>query len=386
MNLGDFASFTNGGTPARSRPEFWNGDIPWITGADIDESGMITPRATISLAAVQSSNTQVLAAGTVVLLTRTAVGKVGITPRPMAINQDITGVTPSDEMDTRYLMWFLRAKAPALVQKARGATIKGVTRADVASLAIDPPSLAEQRRIAAILDRADAIRAKRRQVLAHLDSLTQSIFHDMFGDPGEDRWERIPFGELVPRVDSGTSPNCESRPADADEWGVLKLGAVTYGRFRPDQNKAYLGDAYRMAANEVKNGDVLMTRKNTRDLVGAVALVDEVRPRLLLPDLVFRLHLDLSRLDRWYFQALMMNRRKRPAIQDLASGSASSMPNISKARLARLPIETPPLPLQRAFASRVERIERHRVVVHAALAASDELFASLQSRAFLGVL
>jgi len=208
----------------------------------------------------------------------------------------------------------------------------------------------------------------------------------MFGDLHEGRWDRVPFGELIPRVDNGTSPNCEARPAGSDEWAVLKLGAVTYGSFRPEENKAYLGELGGMASNEVRSGDVLMTRKNTRELVGAVALVDEVRPQLLLPDLIFRLHLDGARLDRRYFQALMMNSQKRPAVRDLSSGSASSMPNISKARLAKLPLELPPLALQREFAARVELIGSQRARIEAASAVDDALFASLQSRAFRGEL
>lgn len=288
------------------------------------------------------------------------------------------------DLAPRWVYWMLRSLP--LVDMNKSAAVPGLNRDDVYRLPLRVPSASEQRRIAAILDRADAIRAKRRQVLARLDSLTQAVFHDVFGDPRGDRWERIPFGELVPRVDSGTSPNCESRPADGDEWGVLKLGAVTYGRFQPEQNKAYLGGVQGMAANEVREGDVLMTRKNTRELVGAVALVGEVRPRLLLPDLIFRLHLEPALVNRRYFQALMMNKRKRPAIQDLASGSASSMPNISKARLMRLPIEVPPLPRQREFSSRVERIERQRAAAERICVQDDELFASLQSRAFRGEL
>lgn len=248
------------------------------------------------------------------------------------------------------------------------------------------PPLPEQRRIAAILDDADALRAKRRQVLSHLDAMSQSIFHDMFGDLHSSRWTKIPFGEVIPKVGNGTSPNCETRPANDNEWGVLKLGAVTYGYFQADENKAYVGDIGRMTANEVKPGDVLMTRKNTRELVGAVALVDHVRPQLLLPDLIFRLHLDLDRVDRRYFHTLMMNPRKRPAVRDLSSGSASSMPNISKARLAKLPLELPPLSLQKQFASRVKTVEALRLKVLDASANDDLLFGSLQSRAFRGEL
>lgn len=297
--------------------------------------------------------------------------------------------TDPDRLDPSYLAQFLRCQFSRGVFRAMAkAWVNQATvgRDRLEELDVPLPPLPEQRRIAAILGHADALRAKRRQVLAHLDALTQSIFSDMFGDLRQGRWDHVPFGELVPRVENGTSPKCEARPAGTDEWAVLKLGAVTYGVFRPEENKAFLGELGSMTSNEVRSGDVLMTRKNTRDLVGAVALADEVRPRLLLPDLIFRLHLDEDRLNRRYFQALMMNPHKRPAVRDLSSGSASSMPNISKARLAGLPLELPPLALQQQFAARAEFLGSQRAGVEAASRVDDSLFASLQSRAFRGEL
>ena len=139
-----------------------------------------------------------------------------------------------------------------------------------------------------------------------------------------------------------------------------------------------------MVPNEVRVGDVLMTRKNTRDFVGAVAVVDRTRPQLLLPDLIFRLQLDRARLGARYFQAMMMSARMRPQVQGLSSGSSGSMPNISKARLATLKIGVPPLEVQHQFAARVERIDSQRAVVQCSLDALDEVFASLQARAFSG--
>ena len=318
-------------------------------------------------------------------------GSIGIAPERALISPMYTVFKIDDlRVDPGYLIRFLKSPRALTYypQLGKGAIHrrKAISLAALGALPVPLPPLPKQRRIATILDHVDALRTKRRHVLAHLDALTQSIFHDMFGDVIGSPWPRVRFGEIVSKIDNGTSPNAEARSAEADEWGVLRLGAVTYGVFRPGENKAYLGDVGSMTANEVRAGDVLMTRKNTRDLVGAVAVVDEVRPRLLLPDLIFRLHLDLARLNRRYFQALMMNPRKRPAVRDLSSGSAASMPNISKARLNTLPIELPPLDLQREFAARVERISTQRTAVQHALAADDELFASLQSRAFRGEL
>lgn len=302
------------------------------------------------------------------------------------VNQHIFRVIPRKHVEVSYLRHMLADALVAMERHIHGATMKHVNRREFLATEIPLPSFDEQRRIAAILDHADALRAKRRQVLAHLDSLTQSIFHDMFVTSSATAWEHVALETVVNQIDSGTSPNCESRQASAQEWGVLKLGAVTYGSFRASENKAYLGEIGSMVTNEVKNGDVLMTRKNTRELVGAVALVDDVRPRLLLPDLVFRLHLDTTRVNRRYFQALMMSPLMRSSVRNLSSGSAASMPNISKTRLRKFRVPLPPKELQDAFSDRIGSLRAESEKHVAALAGNDELFFALQSRAFSGQL
>ncbi len=322
---------------------------------------------------------------TIVVGRKGSIGSVTWTDGPAWPIDTAYFVTPRrSNLDMRWTFWMLQSLGMSSMNKS--AAVPGLNRDDVYRLSIDVPALEVQRRIAAILDQADGLRAKRRQVLTHLDVLSRATFHAMFGNPVSGGWELVRLADIVGRIGNGTSPNCEARPAEVGEWGVLKLGAVTYGVFNPDENKAYLGDVGSMASNEVKPGDVLMTRKNTRELVGAVAVVGEVRPRLLLPDLIFRLHLDKERVDPRYFQAMMMDPRVRPAVRELSSGSAASMPNISKARLLTLKVGLPPLYIQREFAERVSAITARRATVERALAADDELFAALQSRAFRGEL
>ena len=343
---------------------------------------------TLTSAGLKNSPAHLVPAGSVLIVVRSGVLKhtlpVALTDRPVAVNQDMKALVPSADLDASYLARFLKARQSQILSWVRATTADNFPVSKLLDMEIALPSHDEQRRIAAILDHADALRAKRRQVLAHLDSLTQSIFHDMFGDR-DGSWNLVQFGDVVIQIDSGTSPKCESRPAGPEEAGVLKLGAVTYGTFQPSENKAHLGNSL-LSANEVQAGDVLMTRKNTRDLVGAVALVNNVRRGLYLPDLIFRLHLDGSRVDRHYFHALMMETAKRSEVRRLAGGSAGSMPNISKARLRTLPIELPPLVRQQVFAARVQAMTFRRAIVERALAADDELFASLQYRAFRGEL
>ena len=143
---------------------------------------------------------------------------------------------------------------------------------DVARLRIPFPPLAEQKRIAGILDAADALRAKRREALAQLDTLLQSTFLDMFGDPVTNPmgWEIEGFDNWLDNIDSGWSPKCLNRKALIHEWGVLKLGAVTWCEFDDSDQKALPPSLTPRRELEVAPGDLLFVRKNTHDLVAAV--------------------------------------------------------------------------------------------------------------------
>jgi len=259
----------------------------------------------------------------------------------------------------------------------------------VEELDIPLPPVAEQRRIAEVLDRAEALRAKRRAALAQLDTLTQSIFLDMFGDPATNPkgWVQVSFSQLLARIESGWSPACLDRPVSGDEWGVLKLGAVTWCEYDPKENKALPTGLIPDKEIEVKAGDLLFTRKNTYDLVAACALVGATPPRLLMSDLIFRFQLRQDAdIDSCFLHRYLIYPTKRRQVQNLAGGSPGSMPNISKARLQTVPIAIPPITLQKAFASRIASIEELKSSQRASLSEVDDLFASLQHRAFRGEL
>ncbi len=249
------------------------------------------------------------------------------------------------------------------------------------------PPLAEQERIVHILDEADELR----QLRAHADrrtaDLIPALFQEMFGDPitNTRNWKREKFGDLLDGIDSGWSPTCHDKPAKHNEWGVLKLGAVTSCEYIDIENKALPEDFIPRPELEVKIGDLLFTRKNTYDLVAACAVVFNTRPKLMLSDLIFRFRLKSSMpLNPVFLWSLLTIPSKRKQVQALAGGSAGSMPNISKGRLLTLPIEVPPLAMQKEFAQRVAEIRQMEADQAASRTRLDALFHSLLHRAFEG--
>lgn len=355
--------------------------LPLIAGAGDLSDGKIRVKK------YTTAPTRMSKPGDIILGIRATIGVKAWADDVYCLGRGVAGLRPKPGVDPSYLWHWLSHARSELEGKGRGATFLQVNRTDISDLEVPLPPMDEQRRIAAVLDRADELRVKRQASLALLDALNESIFLDMFGDPVQNRlgWSRVPLRYLLQRIDSGKSPVCLSRPAEPDEWGVLKLGAVTWGVFDDRQNKALPETADADPRYEVRAGDLLFTRKNTRDLVGACAIAHESRPRLLLSDLVFRL---VPRAGAPYhpifLHRLLSIRSKRREVQRLAGGSAGSMPNISKSKLLEVTVELPPLDLQEEFARRVLTAHAAQRSAKASSSHIGELFSSLQQRAFAG--
>lgn len=295
------------------------------------------------------------------------------------------------KFDSRFLVYYLRQTMvrDCLISSSGQVAITNISQENLSKLPIPLPPLAEQKRIAGILDAADALRAKRRESLAQLDTLLQSTFIDMFGDPvtNPKGWDTEIFDEWLSSIDSGWSPKCLDRKANEDEWGVLKLSAVTWCEFNENEQKALPADQRPRKEIEIQSGDLLFTRKNTYELVAAVAYVHQTRPKLMLSDLIFRLRIKPDvEVDQMFLWHLLKQPHQRQKIQELAGGAAGSMPNISKTKLKTIHLIKPPITLQRRFAIFVEKVEKQKSRLRVHLAELDTLFAALQSRAFNGEL
>jgi type I restriction enzyme S subunit len=265
--------------------------------------------------------------------------------------------------------------------------MKHINRKEFLEHKILLPSLQEQRRIAMILDKADAMRRKRKRTLNLLDSLAPSLFLEMFGDPlTSSDWTFEALGQALLQVDSGWSPTCLDRPASVSEAGILKLSAITNSEYLEEQNKALPSQLSPKPAVEVCDGDILFCRKNTKELVGASTYVWQTRPQLYMSDLIFRLVPDLKKANSIFLQAQLSLPSQRRKISDISGGAAGSMPNVSKAKLRELPVMLPPLQLQEKFARTVRSNRALRVNCSRSWKDANLLFSSLQSRAFSGQL
>lgn len=190
----------------------------------------------------------------------------------------------------------------------------------------------------------------------------------MFGDPvsNDKNWPLVSLRTCLHGIDSGKSLNCEGHPRSGDLPAVLKLSAVTYGEYDPEENKELPSPEAFVPELEVHAGDLLFSRKNTREYVGMTAIVRETPKNLMLPDLIFRL-LPRDCIRTEYLHQLINHTQYRPVISGLASGTAGSMPNISKQKLLALEIPLPPVDRQLAIEPIVEQSDKSKYLLqHAA--------------------
>ncbi|WP_435278775.1 restriction endonuclease subunit S [Rhodococcus yananensis] len=184
VRLGDVAKVVGGGTPAKSNPNFYGSGIPWVTPKDMKRWDISGAQIEITEHGLANSAARLVPEGAVLVVVRSGVLKhtlpVAIARIPVAINQDMKALLAGDAIDSDFLGRLIKSRSPEILQWVRATTADNFSVTKLMDMAIPLPPINEQRRIAAILDHADALRAKRREALARLDELTQSIFIDMF--------------------------------------------------------------------------------------------------------------------------------------------------------------------------------------------------------------
>ncbi|WP_326555421.1 hypothetical protein [Micromonospora sp. NBC_01813] len=171
-------------------------------------------------------------------------------------------------------------------------------------------------------------------------------------------WEWAKLRDIVTRIEAGKSFTCEPRPARDDEWGVIKVSAMTWGEFRESENKAVPDGRGIDPRHEIAPGDLLVSRANTVEYVGAPVLVHSCRPRLLLSDKSLRLVV-ANEIDRkWLLHALSSPSIRRQ-ISQRSTGQQESMRNISQQALLEMDIPVPPLAEQRRIVTKIESLLSH---------------------------
>jgi len=173
------AKAINGGTPSTEVEKYWEGDIPWITGADILNQKVSKIRRYITDEAVRNSSTNVIPKGNLLVVTRTGVGKLAIAPFDVAVSQDFTGIIPNEKIETEFLFWLLNNSVNYFLDLTQGTSINGITRKDLMGFVSPIPPLPEQHHIAAILSTIDSAIEQTEAIIAKQQRIKTGLMQDL---------------------------------------------------------------------------------------------------------------------------------------------------------------------------------------------------------------
>lgn len=384
--LGELVTFKGGGTPSRDNPAYWGGSIPWATVKDLNSGySLRSTKEFITEAGLQRSASNLISAGTVIVPTRMALGKAVMAEMDVAINQDLKAATPVKELDQRYLLWFFLANSARIEAMGKGATVKGVTLDQLRSLELPLPPLSEQRRIAAILDKADALRAKRREAIAKLDQLLQSVFLDMFGDPilNPKGWRVASLKDAGCFVQIGPFGSLLHK-SDYVHGGVPLINPmhIIDGSIKPGIEQAVLQEkAEALGSYRLREGDVIMGRRGE---MGRCAVVTSTEAGMLCGTGSLLVRPPSNVFTAKFLLKVLSSPSMKRHLEELSQGV--TMPNLNSTLVENLEVVLPPLDLQRRYEKFVKRADMQRNRLHSWVKRQETLFASLQHRAFSGTL
>ena len=300
---------------------------------------------------------------------------------------DIVPVRPGPELDRDYLFHFLRH--PKVVEQAvlrcAGANLPRLSPRDLARFEVPVPPLSEQRRIAGILDKADAIRRKRKEAIALTEELLRSAFLEMFGDPvtNPKSWPVKPLGELLQApLRNGLSPASGGK----FEAQVLTLSAITRGQFDASASKSGAFAVEPWEDVRVDARDFLICRGNGNvALVGSAAFPRESMKNMVFPDTMIAARIDQARVRPAFLNTIW----KSPFIRRQVEAGARTTNGtfkINQTVVEGIEVILPPPAKQQVFADLEARVAKNAVHQRAAIEGAADLFDSLVARAFSGPL
>lgn len=381
--LGNLVSITGGGTPDRSNPSFWGGDVPWVTVKDFKSLEITGATEHITTAGLEGSASNLIAAGAIIVPTRMALGKAAINTKPVAINQDLKALRIVDPMvvDRDYLFRYLLSKSEYLESQGKGATVKGITLDVLRELDIPLPPKKEQQRIATVLDKADSLRRKRQEAIWLADEFLRAVFIDMFGDPVSNpkSWPTKALGEVCSKIGSGATPKGGDAAYKDEGVALIRSMNVRDGRFLW-RDLARIDDeqAMRLSNVVVEENDVLI------NITGAsVARVCRA-PREVVPARVNQ-HVSILRpvggLEAPFLEQLLLASSVKQQLLRIGEAGATRQA-ITKAELEAFQIIVPPVQIQARFSRVQMKVTALVKKASESSVAGEKLSASLQAQFF----
>mgnify|MGYP001037460533 CR=1 FL=1 len=380
LKIGDICEIVSGSTPQTNVKEYWDGDIKWITPAEIDDNTYIITdsRRKITKLGVDKTGLTSFPEGTVILSSRAPIGKVAIAGCEMYCNQGFKNLVCSEKIDNQYLYWFLKGKKDYLNSLGRGATFKEISKKVVSEININIPDRQTQQNIVKKIKKCRDIIEERKQQLELLDNLIKARFVEMFGTIYDNSlgYSECCLQDVCEQIKDGTHQTPKYTDDKINGYKFLSSKDVTSGKvnwMNPRYIPEYLHkELYARIAP--KRGDILLAKNGT---TGIAAIVDR--------DEVFDIYVSLALLrpvsvDVIYLWAAINSQETKRQFDGSLKGIG--VPNLHLNEIKKARILRPPIELQEQFAAFVRQTDKSKVAIQKALDETQILFDSLMQKYF----
>ena len=383
--LGDICTVVSGSTPKTNIPEYWDGDIKWITPAELNEDSfyIFDSQRHITELGKEKTGLSYMPAGTVILSSRAPIGKTAIAGCELCCNQGFKNLICSDAIFNEYLYFFLKSKTDYLNSLGRGATFKEISKNIVENIEIRLPSLEEQKEVAKQLGHIYHLISLRKQQLAKLDELVKARFVELFGDAehNEKGLPTSPMTKLCEIIDGDRGKNYPKQEEFSEEGFCLFLNAknVTSNGFSFENCMYITEEKDKILRNgKLSRGDVVLT---TRGTLGNLAFYDESVPyehmRINSGMVILRMKRDRI-TERFFIEQFKM---QLASIKErIASGSAQ--PQLPISTMNKIVMLVPDVELQNQFATFVEQTDKSKLTIQQSLDKLEVLKQALMQKYF----
>lgn len=380
--LGEVCAITTGGTPARTRQEFFGGGIPWVKIGDMADGVVRATDETISQAGLDNSSAKLFPRGTVLISIFATIGRTAILEIDASTNQAIAGLTPDESVDSRYLRYYLDSKHAELNALARGVAQPNINQKILKALQIPLPPLLEQHRLVDLLSRAEGIVRLRREAQAKAAELIPALFLDMFGDPAVNPkgWPVVELGELI--VDGPQNGLYKHKSSYGAGTPILRIDGFYDGAVR-DLSALQRVTLEQEEINRylLSAGNIVINRVNSPEYLGKSALMPALPEPIVFESNMMRFAINESRITPHYLIDLLQTKALRQQILSRAK-HAINQSSINQQDVKALRIPVPLTSLQHQFAAKADAVRAIATQQAAALTTAQATFDALLHRAF----
>ncbi len=381
VKLSDIANISSGGTPRRNVQEYWNdGVIPWLKISDLKKTYINYAEEKITQKGLDDSSAKIFPKGTIVYSIFATLGAVGILEISAATNQAIAGIIPNNSLiETKYLYHCLQSEKNNILEKKSHATQDNINLTILRNHEIPLPPLPTQKKIAAVLEKAEKLREWRKEADGLIDRFLESTFLEQFGDieKNEKGWGTNAIKEVVlknEKVNPGKDfPTLQFIYVDISSVNSIKGKIISTSEI--------LGaNAPSRAQQKIKTGDLLVS--TVRPNLNAVALVPETLDGQICSTGFCILRADRTKILPEYLFIISRSGYFIDSLVKVAKGA--SYPAVSNKDITSLKIQVPPIELQNKFANIYKQIEQIREYQNQSKQKIDNFFNVLMQKAFNG--